>query len=189
MAQAVTYHLGKLIDCYVGFLDWVAREHGSALQPSAAPRFGGEIAQYFEFEALITAVVRAYETARFPIWTAFGSETKCPRSFVETIERSNVPPPLNDCVAEALRSCMRAKQYRNCIQHHAHFGAVYQFSRIKQYNGLVWGAQTFIPDNPTAKSNDKFVYENRMDALSFGWALTSDLLRDLVDLVRGLPQR
>jgi len=185
IAEATTYHCNQLVERYLDALDIVTRDRKSLSEDFIS---SGPVAHYFEFEALVTAVVRAYDTARFPLWRAYGTGGYTPNSFERVVK---CLPPLGSMAAlceRAVITYQEAKRYRDCIQHYAHFGARLPFARIQLRQGLVWSVLALLPDNPEVKSYEKFKYDGQIDALSCGWRLTNRLLEDLEAVVAALPR-
>ena len=111
-----------------------------------------------------------------------------PRNFERTVNCIwPSEPPL--AVATALSTYLEAKEYRDCIQHNAHFGARLPFTRIQLRQETAWSVIALLPDNPEVKSYGKFSYDRNIDALSYRWTLTNRLLEDLSALIQALPAR
>jgi hypothetical protein len=189
IAEATTYHCSQLAAQYLTVLDTVT-EGGRNLELFSEDFiFSGATSPYFEFDALITAAVRAYDTARFPLWAAYGHRGSPPTNFERVVARVNAPTPLTATLADAVEVYNRAKKYRDCLQHYAQFGARLPFSRIQLLKGQVWSAVVLLPDNPEAKSYDKFLYAKQIDALSYGWQVTDGVVGHLTGVVRALPRK
>ena len=189
IAEATTYHCGQLAAQYLTVLDTVT-DGGRKLELFSEDFIlSGATSPYFEFEALITAAVRAYDTARFPLWAAYGHGGSPPTNFERVVERVSAPTPLTAILADAVEVYNRAKEYRDCIQHYAHFGARLPFSRIQLLKGKVWSAVALLPDNPKTKSYARFLYANQIDALSYGWQVTDGVIGHLTAVVQALPRK
>jgi hypothetical protein len=39
-----------------------------------------------------------------------------------------------------------------------------------------WSARVLIPDNPSARSVEKFLYAKNRDALTYGWEVSNEIL-------------
>ena len=46
---------------------------------------------FFEFESLVTSIVRSYEYIRYPMWQKYGSAKNTPRNFESTINKCSFP--------------------------------------------------------------------------------------------------
>lgn len=124
---------------------------------------------YYEFDALITAVRRAYDSCRYILWHFFGAESTAPRSFYSTLKNCpSLPVELSKKLNESWSKYgEEITAYCDCIQHNSpiDFG-VSSLSMHKLDNGA-WSTRVRIPDNPSAKSRFKFTYDNRRDARGF----------------------
>ena len=189
IAEATTYHCRQLIAQYRAALN-LATLGGSNLNPFSDDfALSGAVTPYFELEALVTAAVRSFDTARFAIWKAFGTESSTPNNFERTVTLCKLPNTLQSTFHHALATYKRAKGYRDCIQHYAHFGARLPFVRIQLLDNAVWSALAMLPDNPEVRSYDRFVYDGRLDALSYGWHLADSVAMYLNEIVSALnPQ-
>jgi hypothetical protein len=189
IAGAVTYHCNQLVTQYEAILNSVT-DNGSRLDlfsdDFVYSRF---VSPYYEFEALVTAVVRAYNTIRFPLWSAFGTSGTAPNNFERVVKVIDLPQQVGHTFEEAVLHCEKAKMYRDCIQHYAHFGARLPFTRVQLLNGIAWSVLALLPDNPEDKSYNSFLYEKQIDALTYGWELTNDLLYYLTVIIESLPAR
>ena len=52
----------------------------------------------------------------------------------------------------------------------------------------VWSASVWIPDNPEDKSQEKFIYDSEIDALTYGWELTSEMVKLVKMVVDEAPE-
>jgi len=151
--------------------------------------FSGQVEPYFEFEALVTAAVRTFDTLRFPLWKAFGGCGSTPNSFARVLDRITLPSELADLGRRSHALFLEAKEYCHCIQHYAHFGARLPFARVTLLPADLWSMSAKIPDNPSAKAYDLFTFDRDLDALSFGWEFASGTINALDQVVRALPMR
>ena len=189
IAAAAEYHCAQLVDRYVDVLDFITLGGQRLLQmsedfnlhaPTGAP-------VYFEFEALVTALIRGYDAARYPLWSAYGAGGSTPKNFRRVVERLSVPKSLEAVLEKAISRYDEIKKYRDCIQHYVDLGSRQSAGRIQLRQGLAWSVFAVLPDNPEARSSEKFRYTDQVDALSYGWSLTDMLLRDLTTVIDALP--
>ncbi len=189
IAEASVYHCQQLVGQYLEVLD-TNTHHGQKLDLFSDDFIStGAVSPYFEVEALITTVVRAYNTIRFPLWSAFGTGGTPPSNFERVAEKLRVPDALHAVLPPAVETYKETKEYRDCIQHYAHFGARLPFARVQLRNGLAWSVLALLPDNPETKAYDKFAYTKQIDAMSYGWSITERLLNDLTVLISAFPAR
>ena len=167
MGESTVYHCRRLTDLYRGVL----ASGDIPVGPDDMLR-SRVIDQYFEFEALICDSIRAFETARLPLWAAFGSGSM-PRNYAKLIKSIGSPPALS----AFLGSYEDAKDYSDCTHHFAHFGSRLPFARLQLHKGKVWSVTAMIPDNPSVRSHDHFSFDQRLDALSYGWTMTNQVIK------------
>jgi len=129
----------------------------------------GAVEPYFEFDALITAVVRAYETLRILLWKALGARGSLPRNFERVANALSIPTTLSEPINVAVRNYRQAKDYRDCLSHYIQFGARMPFARLELRDGVAWSMSAWLPDNPEARSFNGFKYDTKVDALDYGW--------------------
>lgn len=147
--------------------------------------YQGPVDAYFEFDALITAVRRAYDTLRYMLWKYFGAATgSVPRSFARTLDACvSLPDELADRLAASWRSVGEpATAYRDCIQHYCPVGLGQTVMWMTRMGGGVWSTSARIPDNPSARSQSGFTYGRQLDALRFGWDCAQEVL-DIAGLI------
>jgi hypothetical protein len=137
-------------------------------------------------------VRRGYDACRYPLWKWFGPRKgKMPGYFYKVL-------PACDQLDAAIRTDLqqswsewglRMTAYRNCIHHYVpvDFG----ISTIDMQETLpgVWAAQAKIPDNPEARSKANFTFRKELDALTFGWTITVELLRVLRIVLTAVEQQ
>ncbi len=136
---------------------------------------------YFEFEALVTTVIRGYEMLRYDLWRRWGNGGSCPRSFEGVVDA------MPGCPAETVSSLRisrdatysGAKRYRDCIHHNTDIGSA-SWAMLQLLDGRVWSLIVRVPDNPESKSASMFTFGQDIDALSLGWQYCTELFA-LVD--------
>jgi len=140
---------------------------------------------FFEFDALVTCVIRAVDSARYAIWRAYGGKGSVPNSFRRTVDRCTALPDSFRQLVESLwnERLSHAKEYRDCIQHYVAIGAS-SVAMLVRVDGVLWTIWLRIPDNPEVKSSKRFTFERGLDAMTYGWELVSDLFRLTASLVQ-----
>jgi len=187
---AVIHHCHMLAKSYVE----VCRDFSHLPSPSRKmPRpcvFGDQPEPYYAFEALITAAIRFYMAARRPIWAAFGLGESTPNSFERVVARcTNLPDILrNELQLNLDKYGSKLKQYRDCIEHYVHLGGPIPPAFMEQLDNGLWLARFRIPDNPEARSANAFRYDSQLDALTYGWAVTDEVVRLARVIIEGLPK-
>ncbi len=188
---AVAYHCKRLAEVYCRICRDFVRFPSpfSKLRPDQAI-YGDQPEPYYEFEELVTAARRSYDATRHIIWRAFGpSKGPVPKSFARTFRRCGGLPTT---LAERLTSSWsqfgeRVTEYRDCIQHYVPIGGPKPFARMQRLPGGVWSTTCWIPDNPEVRSHRTFRYDSKLDALTYGWELTNEILDIAQVLVREVP--
>ncbi|MCX5847739.1 MAG: hypothetical protein NTW12_15515 [Deltaproteobacteria bacterium] len=139
---------------------------------------------FYEFEALVTAVVRGYEYIRYPIWEKYESGKGTPRNFELTINKCTFPPEIKERIHRSSKLCYEpAKAIRHCIQHNVDIGSSSWCMFEKQMN-LFWSLIVRIPDNPEAKSATAFTFHRGLDALTAGWEYVTEFFA-VADIIIG----
>jgi hypothetical protein len=123
---------------------------------------------FFEFEALMTAIVRGYEYLRFPLWARYGQGSSTPRNFSEVLKKVRLPITIAKRLCHSHNSYYkRAKKYRDCIQHNVDMGSS-SWAMMERLDQSIWSILVRIPDNPDSKSRSKFIFHQKLDALTLG---------------------
>jgi hypothetical protein len=60
---------------------------------------------------------------------------------------------------------------------------------MRQLQGGVWSTTVFIPDNPETKSHQQFKYDSKLDALTYGRELASEILEVTKAIVIKVPDK
>jgi hypothetical protein len=140
---------------------------------------------YFEFEALVTAIVRGYDMLRYALWKKWGRGGSIPNSYERVVD-AMVGCPRE--VAVRLQSSRdgaysRAKGYRDCIQHYVDVGSS-SWAMMELLRESVWSVIVRVPDNPEARSSNRWVFSGNHDALTLGWELCTELF-GVIDVALG----
>ena len=179
IAGALVYHCQELSLLYHDICDTAFRIHQVIPCKERSFLLQGQSEAYYEFDALITAARRTYDSLRYVLWNVFGSNRgSVPRNFLKTLE-------LSDKIPEALRDRLflswsdhgkKLTDYRDCIQHYVNVSFGIESALLRQVDGSTWSVHLRIPDNPEVKSQQKFEYNYNLDALTYGWELTNELI-------------
>jgi hypothetical protein len=186
---AVLHHCKSLADIYAEICRtfWLPRPDN----PDVI-LFGNQTKAYYEFEALVTAAIRSYNSTRYIIWEAFGPGTgSVPSSFTKTLPLCrNIPPVLEKRLQLSWHQFGdRVRAYRDCIQHYVPISGIDFNARMVQLERGIWSTSVLIPDNPQARSVEKFRYHSKLDALTYGWQLTNEVLDIAHMIVNQVPDR
>ena len=156
---------------------------------------GGNPETYFEFDALVTDVMRLYEVLRYIIWIKFGTpKNDVPRSYEDMLKKiplrkKDFPSLLFERLNDNWSTIGdRAKKYRDCLQHNSPIIQGRSYVRMSRLDDKVWSASIWIPDNPEDKSQVKFIYDSEIDALTYGWELTSEMVKLVKMVVDEAPE-
>lgn len=185
---AVIYHCHRLAKAYVNVAQHFMRGMAKLDVPSSCV-FADQPEPYYEFEALIAAARRFYTTLRRPMWAAFGNRGSVPSSFEKTVAACTRLP---DALQKRLRDSWTAhgkqlKDYRDCMEHHAHLAHVMPYAFMERLNNGLWTAWARIPDNPQAKSAKNFRYNGGLDALTYGWTIADEVIKVAGAVIEQLP--
>ena len=170
---AVLYHCKALAQWYT---DQCSSYSSFPHKPDAnRVVIGGVEEPYFEFESLITAIVRGYDTLRYALWNKWGDKSGCPSSFTRALKRCKALPPglQHRLQVSNDKFLSKAKEYRDCVQHYIDFGST-SWAMMELLHDSVWSIIVRVPDNPEARSRDRFQFHQNVDALTLGWELATE---------------
>ena len=193
--ETMLYHCKQLAEVYCKICRSFVSFPSSLLKKGEKAIFSGNPETYFEFDALVTDVIRLYEVLRYVIWIKFGTpKNAVPRSYEDMLKKipskkKNFPSLLLDGLNENWSTIGdRAKKYRDCLQHNSPIISGRPYVRMSRLDDKVWSASIWIPDNPEDKSQVKFIYDSKIDALTYGWELTSEMVKLVKMVVDGAPE-
>ena len=112
-------------------------------------------------------------------WNRFGGgKGAAPDSFSRTLAKLEKALPFD--LANRLTTSWSqfgklAKDYRDCIQHNTPVDFGISTALMEKLQG-VWTTSLLIPDNPEKKTKRLFQYNNRIDALTYGWTITNKIV-------------
>ncbi len=185
--QCVLYHCKQLSQSYVStvaeFTKWPN-------PPTLGDRVGfASMEPFFEFDALVTAVVRTLDSLRRPIWNKFGNPGSMPSSFNRVLDDTSIalkmPRHLFDKLALVRTNWFdKAKEYRDCVQHYYSPGSAGPRSIMERRTPGLWTLTAWLPDEPS-RSLDEFKFTKQIDVLDYGWELTTravDALAVVMDI-------
>lgn len=187
----VVYHCKRLAEIYSDICRTFIQGPTYALHKIDRAIFSGQFEAYYEFEALITAATRAYDTTRHVLWRAFGGRGSVPSSFKKTLRLCDgIPIALDEQLHLSwARFGTKVKEYRDCIQHYVPIGGLVPAARMVKLQGDIWSTTLWIPDNPEARSHKEFKYDSELDALIYGWELTNEILEIVQAIVQTVPEQ
>lgn len=173
LLYAVIYHCERLAEHYS---DAIAQQIKFAHHTNSDRVVTHCYEGFFEFDALITAVIRAIDSTRYAIWHAYGNDGSVPSSFRRTIDNCTRLPDMLKQLAEDVwdQRLSHAKEYRDCIQHYVAIGSS-SWAMLTRVDDSVWTVLLRIPDNPEVKSAKSFTFARDLDAMTYGWELIGDL--------------
>lgn len=189
--ETMLYHCKQLAEVYCRICRSFVSFPFGYLKKEDKVILGGNPETYFEFDALVTDAMRLYEVLRYVIWIKFGTpKNNVPKSYEGMLKKipsrkKDFPPLLFDRLNDNWSTIGdRAKKYRDCLQHNSPIIHGRPYVRMSRLDYKVWSASIWIPDNPEDKSQVKFIYDSEIDALTYGWELTSEMVK-LVKMVVG----
>lgn len=184
---AAIYHCKRMADLYCEVSASSAMLPGGATAPveymaSSHPE------PYYEFDAWLSAALRVYHTSRYILWHVYRGTGSIPASFEGVIKKvEGIPNDLKQRLEQSWQSFgTRITAYRDCIHHYTPLDFGMSTARATALSGLIWSTQMHIPDNPEARSKSSFRFDNRIDALTFAWTGTVEvvtLARDLIESI------
>jgi len=189
LTGALIYHCKNLAEKYASICRQAAAFPNGFERPDEKAIFSGQSDGYYEFEALVTVARRTYDAIRYPIWESFGpAKDSVPRNFYNTLLKCTTLPP---ALAERLQTSwskwgLKLRAYRDCLQHYVPLDFGHSSAVVELLDSGVWSTALRIPDNPEMKSRKRFQYEQGIDALSYGWELTNEILDVVFQVLRAV---
>ena len=190
---AVGYHCQRLAEIYAD----IARHYCQITQipghgDNDVATFGYQTEPYYEFEALIGAARRTYDSARYVLWRRFGSKkSSAPRSLERLLKApTNMPDTLHQRLARSWQNFgVPLTNYRDCIHHYVpvDFGLASAFMR--RHSSRAWTTTIRIPDNPEVRSKNQFTFALDRDALTYAWELADEVLTVTMAVVEAAVPR
>ncbi len=187
--NAVSHHCQRLAEAYSD----ICHDFSAMPRPPSGSRsdrllFSANYSPWFEFDALVTAARRAYDSTSSILWNAFGDKDGCPDSFYKTYPKCHkLPDTLGERLNTSWEECgKKITNYRDNVQHFGTMDFGMGSVEMTKLEGVLWTTQVFIPDNPEVRSRSKFEYNNRQDALSYGWMISCEVLGVISDIVNAV---
>ncbi len=170
------YHCKRMAESYASI---VSRFAVRPLIGSDRVIFSDNPEPLFEFDALISAAMRTLDALRRPLWRLYGNPGSVPSSFKRTVDAcKRTPKSLKTTIDESWNEYFsHAREHRDCIQHYVSPDAARGYADIQRKPPGFWTMSAWLPDNPEVRSSDKFTYNNRLNALTYAWSLTSRVVQ------------
>jgi len=190
LLEAVQYHCTRLCLHYSSICATYSSLPFDASGKGDVAIFQGRPEPYFEFDALVTAIRRAYDALRYLVWQFFGpGRGSLPISLYKTIPLCKaLPASLADLISTSWKDYgEQITAYRDCVQHYSPIDFGLSSVRMQKREPGVWTVSVLIPDNPSAKSRSGFVYSESRDALRYGWKAADEILRVSSAVLEAIP--
>jgi hypothetical protein len=191
VVSAVVYHCKRLADVYSAItLDMVRISSIPGHTDSSFISFGYQLEPYVELDALLTAARRAYDASRYILWGVFGpNKGGLPSNFKKTLpECRKLTPELRETLEKSWQTYgERLTEYRDCIIHNSPIDFGLGTGSMQKLDGGVWSVLMRIPDNPEVKSQAAFTFAKGLDALTYGWELTNEIVRVTTAIMKAIP--
>lgn len=187
------YHCIGMAEAYARACRWEATVEEVAPSPVVPDRetLAAADEAYFEFDALVSALARSYESLRYVLWRSYGSGGEPPSNFEKTLNslrRRKLVKPLIRMIDRHWSTVgTEIKHYRNCALHFVPLNEFGLRSEVLRLEGEPLTAELLIPDNPEEQDIDSFTYIKRIDALTYGWQRTAAVLDFMYKVVHSLP--
>jgi len=181
LVGALAYHCERMAETYAAicrnYVD-ISRSFSSLPGgPSERAVFQNQTEPYYEFDAAVTAALRAYDTSRYLLWRRFGSG-ELPSSFERVLRaKSNAPAELYARLKQSWDDFgVTIKEYRDCIQHYVPIDLGISSVDMRRVAGEYWSVRVRIPDDPSVRSKRRFTYALGHDALSYTRKVAEEIL-------------
>jgi hypothetical protein len=175
---AVIYHCKNLASIYSDICLRFSQMAGDHVDGRRVI-FSNQPEAYYEFDALITAARRSYDTTRYILWKYFGPGVgSVPASFKKCLPQcTGLPAPLKLRLSSSWDNYgEHLTDYRDCIQHYVPVDFGMSSANMTRLSDGVWSVSLLIPDNPKAKSKPQLSYSNKIDALSYSWEIATEVV-------------
>jgi hypothetical protein len=175
MMGAALYHCKRLAWWYADECYRLSQTPANLQEGHERIVLGGAEEPYFEFEALVTVIVRCFDTLRYSLWHRWGDKGSCPNSYERAVNAIvNCPDEIMHWLVHGLENIYRkAKNYRHCIQHYVDLGSTSWAMAELRAEGI-WSTIVRIPDNPEVRSAKRFAFDQDIDSLTLGWQLCTE---------------
>jgi hypothetical protein len=191
LLNGINYHCQRLAELYVQI---VGRYHQITQIPGyGEEREGGlfqnQLEPYYEFDALVGAVRRSYDSTRYLLWPRFGNARgTMPKSLSAFLESSSrIPETLHARLTFSWKKFgMPLKDYRDCLHHYVPVDFGMASAVMRPHPLCVWTTTVRIPDNPEVKSKKKFTFSLNRDALTYAWELADEVLSVAIAVVEAV---
>lgn len=179
IAGAVAYHCKVLTKIYRNICVAFSRFPLPEANTSDTAMLSRQNEAYYEFDALVTAARRVYDASRDILWEHFGpGKGSVPKSFKKCVPQcSGLPEQLKNRLITSWDTYEeKITNYRNCIQHISPIDFGFSSARLMRIKNDIWSVSLLIPDNPEVKSREKLKYFSDIDALSYSWEITTEVV-------------
>lgn len=137
----------------------------------------GAAGPYYEFDATLASAMRFYDYLRFAIWRIAHPNDHPPSSMRKLLKSVDLlPAELGKRLKKTIPFFKRAKEYRDCIEHYCPMHWANCGADMRRSERGVWRMHAWLPDNPEARKASAFEYNKGIDALSFAWELTAEIV-------------
>jgi hypothetical protein len=148
---------------------------------------------HYEIDALITAIKRCFSIIRIVLWDIFCKKLgSVPEGEGEFFKKAGpyLPKELYSIIKDSwINWGEKAVEYRTFIQHYytlTEHG--WPIVHAKHLGNNIWCASLILPDNPEKKSRTEFTFENKIDALTYGWELTGLMESVFLQIAKSLSE-
>lgn len=153
----------------------------------------GELSNYsyYELEALITSARRSYNTTRYYVWKALDYKHSMPSSFEKMLNCCDRLPidVLKRLELSWNKFGCKLRDYRDYIEHYLGVSDRKPYAIMQKLEDGVWSTSIRIPDDPKVESPESFRYDCQLDALTYGWELTNEIIAVAQIIVQQIPVR
>ncbi len=179
LLSAIGYHCQRIAELYVQIVEKYSQIYKVSGENETAngSLFQNQSEPYFEFDSLLGACMRTYDSLRYILWPEFG-KGNLPRSFKSLLNSQNeLPEPLHLRLNASWEKFGKTlKDYRDCIHHYVPVDFAMASAVMHKDSKYGWTTFIRIPDNPDVRSKEKFIYSLNRDVLTYSWELADEIL-------------
>jgi hypothetical protein len=176
--RGALYHFHEMAEAYARITNAHAR-YSASVGGADVAMLAGDAAVYFEFEAFVSSIRRAYDSMRYALWQKYEpSAGSVPRSLKAALQAlRSLPVELHARLSDSwTRFGVPITDYRDCLHHYVPLAMPGAPLLLVRGHLGVWTLLARLPDNPSAKAARLFTFKLDIDALTFAYECLDEII-------------
>jgi len=172
------YHFHEMAEAYARITSEHALDSARVGGADISGR-AGDPGVYFEFEAFVSSIRRAYDSMRYTLWQRYEEGSgSVPRSLEALLNRSrNLPENLRARLSTSWANFgVPITAYRDCLHHYVPLTEYGAPLLLKREHLGAWTLLARVPDNPAARAARLFTFERGLDALTYSYDCLDEVI-------------